>query len=102
MKDPAALQALVEDVGAGNLIDTELLEGCPVEAHELDEMDATQAADVAAHCFAQLFDHKVQQRAGSDADLDSGVWCGCVDGFRFTISRDALGDLVLDFSVPAA
>jgi hypothetical protein len=25
------------------------------------------------------------------------VWSGTVDGFMFVISRDALGDLVLDF-----
>ena len=43
MNDLAGLQALVEDVGSGNVIDAELLDGCPVEAHELDEMDAFQA-----------------------------------------------------------
>ena len=48
------LQALVADLGRGNVIDAELLEGCPVEAHELDDMDADQAAQVAAHCFACL------------------------------------------------
>mgnify|MGYP003311220997 CR=1 FL=1 len=48
MNDLAGLQALVEDVGSGNVIDAELLDGCPVEAHELDEMDASQAAQVAA------------------------------------------------------
>ena len=35
-----ALAALVADVGMGNVIDAELLEGCPVAAHELDDMDA--------------------------------------------------------------
>ena len=35
MNDLAGLQALVEDVGSGNVIDAELLDGCPVEAHEL-------------------------------------------------------------------
>ena len=52
---PEGLQALVVDLGRGNVIDAELLEGCPVEAHELDDMDADQAAQVAAHCFAVLF-----------------------------------------------
>ena len=64
MNDLAGLQALVEDVGSGNVIDAELLDGCPVEAHELDEMDASQAAQVAAHCFGLLFDHKVEQLEG--------------------------------------
>ena len=40
----AGLQALVADVGSGNVIDAELLEGCTVQAHELDEMDEDQAA----------------------------------------------------------
>ncbi len=97
MNDLAGLKALVEDVGSGNVIDAELLEGCPVEAHELDEMDASQAAQVAAHCFGLLFDHKVQKLQGLEADLDEGLWTGTVDGFGFQISRDALGDLVLDF-----
>ena len=56
----AGLQALVADVGMGNVIDAELLEGCSVEAHELDEMDEAQSANVAAHCFGVLFDHRVQ------------------------------------------
>lgn len=68
-----------------------------MEAHELDEMDASQAAQVAAHCFGLLFDHKVQKLQGLEADLDEGLWTGTVDGFGFQISRDALGDLVLDF-----
>ena len=62
--DLAGLAALVADVGSGNVIDAELLDGGPVEAHELDEMDADQAAEVAAHCFSVLFDHQVQQREG--------------------------------------
>ena len=74
MNDLAGLQALVEDVGSGNVIDAELLDGCPVEAHELDEMDASQAAQVAAHCFGLLFDHKVAQLEGIEADLDAGLW----------------------------
>ena len=66
--------------------------------HELDEMDASQAAQVAAHCFGLLFDHKVEQQEGIEADLDAGLWTGTVDGFGFQISRDDVGDLVLDFS----
>ena len=97
MNDLAGLQALVEDVGSGNVIDAELLEGCPVEAPELDEMDASQAAQVAAHCFGLLFDHKVEKFQGLEADLNEGLWTGTVDGFGFQISRDDLGDLVLDF-----
>ena len=97
----AGLQALVADVGMGNVIDTELLEGCSVEAHELDEMDEAQAATVAAHCFAVLFDHRVQDCVGSEADQVSGIWRGTLDGFGYVIRRDDLGDLVLDFSAPA-
>tara|TARA_Y100001978_G_C23277767_1_gene238856 strand:+ start:60 stop:374 length:315 start_codon:yes stop_codon:yes gene_type:complete len=96
----AGLQALVADVGSGNVIDAELLEGCTVQAHELDEMDEDQAACVAAHCFSVLFDHKVQQIEGLAADAAAGLWRGNVDGFAYTISRDDLGDLVLDFNVP--
>ena len=95
----AGLQALVADVGGGNVIDAELLEGCTVQAHELDEMDEDQAARVAAHCFSVLFDHRVEQCDGLEADLDAGVWRGTVDGFIFVIQRDAVGDLVLDFKV---
>lgn len=94
----AALAALVADVGEGNVIDAEILEGCPVEAHELDEMDASQAAQVAAHCFFILFDHPVEQKRGLDADLEDGVWSGTLDGFRFLIQRDPSGDLMLSFS----
>ena len=61
-------------------------------------MDASQAAQVAAHCFALLFDHRVEQLEGIEADLDAGLWTGTVDGFGFQISRDDVGDLVLDFS----
>lgn len=93
-----ALAALVADVGMGNVIDAELLEGCPVAAHELDEMDADQAARVAAHCFQTLFDHRVEAPVGLEADASAGSWSGTLDGFRFSISRDDLGDLVLDFS----
>lgn len=93
-----ALAALVADVGMGNVIDAELLEGCPVAAHELDDMDADQAARVAGHCFQTLFDHSVEAPVGLEADASAGVWSGTLDGFRFSISRDDLGDLVLDFS----
>ena len=93
----AALQALVADVGKGNVIDAELLEGCLVEPHELDEMDAQQAAIVAAHCFAILFDHKIEQPVGGDADPVEGLWRGSIDSFKFVIQRDGSGDLVLDF-----
>ena len=93
----AALQALVADVGQGNVIDAELLEGCLVEAHELDEMDAQQAATVAAHCFAILFDHKIEQSVGKDADPVEGLWRGSLDVFNYVIQRDVSGDLVLDF-----
>ena len=96
----AGLLALVSDVGSGNVIDAELLEGCSVQAHELDEMDEAQAACVAAHCFSVLFDHKVQELEGIEADAAAGVWRGTVDGFAFMISRDDLGDLVLDFNAP--
>ena len=89
----------IRDVTRPAVIDAELLEGCTVQAHELDEMDEDQAACVAAHCFSVLFDHKVQQIDGAAADAAAGVWSGSVDGFAFTIRRDDLGDLVLDFSV---
>ena len=98
---PDGLQALVADLGRGNVIDSELLEGGPLEAHELDDMDADQAAQVAAHCFAVLFGHTVEESTGLEGDSDAGEWRGCVDGFGFVISRDDVGDLVLDFSVQA-
>ena len=100
-QDLAALGALVADVGKGNVIDAEILEGCPVEAHDLDEMDANQAAQVAAHCFTTLFDHRVEQIQGLDADLVEGLWRGTLDGFAFVIRRDSTGDLILDFSASA-
>lgn len=100
-QDLAALGALVADVGKGNVIDAEILEGCPVEAHDLDEMDANQAAQVAAHCFTTLFDHRVEQIQGLDADLVEGLWRGTLDGFGFVIRRDSTGDLILDFSASA-
>lgn len=102
MNDQAGLEALVADLGSGNVIDAELLEGCSVEAHELDEMGPEEAAQVAAHCFATLFGHCVEAAEGSAADADEGRWSGTLDGFGFVISRDDLGDLVLDFSVPAS
>ena len=46
-----ALLALVEDLGSGNVLDAETLEGCTVEPHELDDMDEDQAEIVAAHVF---------------------------------------------------
>ena len=100
--DLAGLAALVEDVGAGNVIDAELLEGCTVDAHELDEMGPEEAAQVEANCLATLLGHTVKTAEGSDADADEGRWSGRLDGFGFVISRDDLGDLVLDFSVPAS
>jgi hypothetical protein len=92
------LHALVADLGSGNVLDAEMLEGCAVEPHELDEMDEDQAAIVAAHVFEQLFDHEVSQQFGESADPEEGSWSGTVDGFLFVIERDAAGDLVLDFT----
>ncbi len=92
-----ALKALVADVGSGIVIDAELLEGCPVAAHELDEMDATQAAEVASHIFLTLFETKVSQQAGDRAEPEEGEWSGTVNGFKFEIERDDLGDLVASF-----
>ena len=40
----------------------------------------------------------MEQQEGIEADLDAGLWTGTVDGFGFQISRDDVGDLVLDFS----
>ncbi|MEC8440972.1 MAG: hypothetical protein VXZ59_01510 [Cyanobacteriota bacterium] len=102
MNDQAGLEALVADLGGGNVIDAELLEGCSVEAHELDEMGPEEAAQVAAHCFATLFGHTVESAEGRDGDADEGRWSGTLDGFGFVISRDDLGDLVLDFSGPVS
>ena len=98
MNDLAGLQALVEERRFRQRHRCRTARGCPVEAHELDDMDAAQAAQVAAHCFGLLFDHKVEQLQGLEADLDAGLWTGTVDGFGFQISRDDVGDLVLDFS----
>ena len=95
-----ALQALVADLGSGNVLDAEMLEGCAVEPHELDDMDEDQAATVAAHVFEQLFDHAIAQPVGDSADTDTGRWSGRLDAFRFVIERDEAGDLVLDF-IPA-
>ena len=92
-----ALQALVADLGSGNVLDAEMLEGCTVEPHELDDMDEHQAATVAAHVFEQLFDQAVAQAHGESADPELGRWSGSLDGFSFVIERDAIGDLVLDF-----
>ena len=51
-----ALKALISDLGEGIVIDQELLEGCSVAAHDLDDMDAVQAAEVASHVFFTLFE----------------------------------------------
>ncbi len=37
--DHSELLSLVEDIGTGNVLDAEMLEGCSVAAHELDDMD---------------------------------------------------------------
>ncbi|MBD1193463.1 hypothetical protein [Vulcanococcus sp. Clear-D1] len=95
-----ALQALVADLGSGNVLDAEMLEGCAVEPHELDDMDEQQAAIVAAHVFDQLFDHGLAEVVGESADPEAGRWSGTLDAFRFVIERDEVGDLVLDF-IPA-
>ena len=95
-----ALQALVADLGSGNVLDAEMLEGCAVEHHELDDMDEQQAATVAAHVFEQLFDHGIAQVVGESADPEAGRWSGTLDAFGFVIERDGAGDLVLDF-IPA-
>ena len=49
--DHSDLLSLVEDIGTGNVLDSEMLEGCSVAAHELDDMDDVMAAKVAAHVF---------------------------------------------------
>ena len=43
----------------------------------------------------------MEETAGLEGDGDTGEWSGRVDGFGFVISRDDVGDLVLDFSVQA-
>ncbi len=95
-----ALQALVADLGSGNVLDAEMLEGCAVEPHELDDMDEQQAAIVAAHVFDQLFDQGIAEVVGESADPEAGRWSGTLDAFSFVIERDEVGDLVLDF-IPA-
>ena len=57
--DHSDLLFLVEDIGKGNVLDSEMLEGCSVAAHELDEMDEVMAASVAAHVFQELYGHNV-------------------------------------------
>lgn len=93
-----ALKALISDLGEGIVIDAELLEGCSVAAHDLDDMDAVQAAEVAAHVFTTLFETKVSEQTGEGAEPEEGEWSGVVNGFRFVIERDGDGDLVVDFS----
>ncbi|BEV36166.1 hypothetical protein [Synechococcus sp. M16CYN] len=93
------LFALVEDIGKGNVLHSEMLEGCSVAAHELDEMDADMAASVAAHIFQELYDYKVEYSQGKQADPDGGVWSGSVEKFKFCINRDDNGDLIIDFFV---
>ena len=83
-----ALKALISDLGEGIVIDPELLEGCSVAAHDLDEMDAVQAAQVAAHVFFTLFETKVVEQIGESAEPEEGEWSGLVNGFRFVIERD--------------
>tara|TARA_B100000073_G_scaffold321093_1_gene301314 strand:+ start:3103 stop:3444 length:342 start_codon:yes stop_codon:yes gene_type:complete len=97
MNSNDALKALVTDIGNDIVIDGELLEGCDVAPDELDEMDETQAAVVAAHVFQILFEHVVQDKSGASADPDEGVWSGLVDGFQFEIERDPAGDLLVSF-----
>jgi len=91
------LKALVADIGNDIVIDGEVLEGCDVSPDELDEMDETQAALVAAHVFQVLFEHEVQDRSGLSADPDEGVWTGSLDGFHFEIERDPTGDLLVSY-----
>jgi hypothetical protein len=89
---------LISDLGEGIVIDAELLEGCSVAAHDLDDMDAVQAAEVAAHVLTTLFETKVSEQTGENAEPEEGEWSGVVNGFRFVIERDGDGDLVVDFS----
>ena len=97
MNSNDALKALVTDIGNDIVIDGELLEGCDVAPDELDEMDETQAAVVAAHVFQILFEHAVRDKSGAAADPEEGVWSGSVDGFQFEIERDPAGDLLVSF-----
>ena len=73
-----ALKALISDLGEGIVIDPELLEGCSVAAHDLDDMDAAQAAEVAAHVFFTLFETKVLEQTGESAEPEEGEWSGLV------------------------
>ena len=93
-----AIKALISDLGEGIVIDPELLEGCSVAAHDLDDMDAVQAAEVAAHVFFTLFGTKAFEQTGESAEPEEGEWSGFINGFRFVIERDGDGDLVVDFS----
>ena len=95
--DHSDLLSLVEDIGTGNVLDSEMVEGCSVAAHELDDMDEVMAAKVAAHVFHELYDHNVQTIKGDQADPDAGIWTGHVDKFNFRITRNDDGDLVVDF-----
>ena len=97
--DHSDLLCLVEDIGKGNVLDSEMLEGCSVAAHELDEMDEVMAANVAAHVFQELYDHNVQNIRGEQADPDDGIWTGEVEDFDFRITRNDDGDLIVDFLV---
>ena len=97
LMDHSDLLSLVEDIGTGNVLDSEMLEGCSVAAHELDDMDEVMAANVAAHVFQELYDHNVQTIKGDQADLEAGIWTGNVDKFNFRITRNDDGDLVVDF-----
>ena len=97
--DHSDLLCLVEDIGKGNVLDSEMLEGCSVAAHELDEMDEVMAANVAAHVFQELYDHNVQNIRGDQADPDDGIWTGEVEDFDFRITRNDDGDLNVDFLV---
>lgn len=98
--DHSDLLCLVEDIGKGNVLDSEMLEGCSVAAHELDDMDEVMAANVAAHVFQELYDHNVQIIRGDQADPDDGIWTGEVENFEFRITRNDDGDLIVDFLVP--
>jgi len=97
--DHSDLLFLVEDIGKGNVLDSEMLEGCSVAAHELDDMDEVMAAKVAAHVFQELYGHIVQSIKGDQADPDEGIWTGKVEEFDFRITRNDDGDLIVDFLV---
>ena len=97
--DHSDLLSLVEDIGKGNVLDSEMLQGCSVAAHELDEMDEVMAASVAAHVLQELYGHNVQSIKGEQADPDEGIWTGQVEDFDFRITRNIEGDLIVDFLV---